>query len=59
MVNKTLSDKMFRLCVGLVLGLFAFLTAYPFYIIIINSFFLRQRGAGQNGPCSAQGVYAQ
>lgn len=38
MVNKSLSDKMFRLCVGLVLGIFAFLTAYPFYVIIINSF---------------------
>lgn len=37
MVNKSWSDRLFRWTVGVILGLFSFLTAYPFYVIIINS----------------------
>lgn len=37
MVNKSMSDRIFRLVVGSVYAIFAFLCAYPFYIIIINS----------------------
>ncbi len=38
MAYKSWKDRLFRGVVGTLMAIFAFLTAYPFYIIIINSF---------------------